>query len=165
MERSILYERAWRSKASLAVEKGSLTFTYHNRTDFQLDFPDSLHSKLGGESTQQRLLCVKIYLCCDLCMKKLCLENINAVVTLLDGNGCGSHLFSGTKFYVSGKAPKMLSLSPGKILILTYYIFYIAAFLCVQPEMFLAWVNEVFRWQHPIIYTAPYPLVSLLWCN
>ena len=26
-----LYERAWRSKASLAVEKGSLTFTYHNR--------------------------------------------------------------------------------------------------------------------------------------
>lgn len=27
----ILYERAWGSKASLAVEKGSLTFTYHNR--------------------------------------------------------------------------------------------------------------------------------------
>ena len=86
--------------------------------DFQLDFPDSLHLKFGGESTQQTLLGVKIYLRCDLCMKKLCLENITAVVTFLDSNGCGSHLFPGTKFYVSGKAPKMLSLSPGKILIL-----------------------------------------------
>ena len=86
--------------------------------DFQLDFPDSLHLKFGGESTLKRLLGVKIYLRCDLCMKKLCLENINAVVTLLDSNGCGSHLFPGTKYYVSGKAPKMLSLSPGKILIL-----------------------------------------------
>lgn len=84
--------------------------------DFQLDFPDSILLKFGGESTQQRLLGVKIYLRCNLCMKKLCLENINAEVTFLDSNGCGSHLFPGTKFYVSGKAPKMLSLSPGKIL-------------------------------------------------
>lgn len=86
--------------------------------DFQLDFPHSLPLKFRGESTQQTLLGVKIYLRCDLCMKKLCLENITAVVTLLDSNGCGSYLFPGTNVCVNGKAPKMLSLSPRKILIL-----------------------------------------------
>ena len=165
MQRSILYERACGDLKHRLLLKKAASPLLTIIEDFQLDFPDSLHLKFGGESTQQRLLCVKIYLCCDLSMKKLCLENINAVVTLLDGNGNGSHLFPGTKFYVSGKAPKMLSLSPGKILILTYYSFHIAAFLCVQPEMFLVWVNEVFGWQHPIIYTVPYPLVSLLWCT
>ena len=84
--------------------------------DFQLDFPDSLPLKFGGESTLQRLLGVKIYLRCNFCMKKLCLENISAVVSYVDGHGHGSQPISRTKFYVSGKAPNNLSLSPGKML-------------------------------------------------
>ena len=84
--------------------------------DFQLDFPYSVRLKLGGESIQQRLFGVKIYLRCNLCIKKLCLENINTVVTHLDGYGCGSQQFSGQKFYVSGKTGEIVSMSPGKIL-------------------------------------------------
>lgn len=84
--------------------------------DFQLDFPDYVYLKFGGESTKQRLLGVKIHLRCNLCIKKLCLENIVAVISHLDGHGKVSQPFSRTKFYVSGRAPKVLSLSPGKIL-------------------------------------------------
>ena len=37
----------------------------------------------------------------------------------------------------------------------------IAAFDSVQPNMFCAWQNEIYGWQHPNTITLPYELVRL----
>ena len=86
--------------------------------DFQYGFPHSMPLKLRGERTEQRLHGVKIYFHGNLCMRKLCFNNINAALVHHDGNMCGSQHMSAPSFYVSGTALKTMSLSPGKILTL-----------------------------------------------
>ena len=86
--------------------------------DFQFGFPHSMPLKLRGERTEQRLHGVKICFHGNLCMKKLCLNNINLELVHHDGNMCGSQHLSAPSFYVSGTALKIMSLSPGKILTL-----------------------------------------------
>lgn len=84
--------------------------------DFQFGFPHSMPLKLRGERTEQRLHGVKIYFQGNLCMRKLCFNNINAALVHHDGNICGSQHLSAPTFCVSGTALKTMSLSPGKIL-------------------------------------------------
>ena len=88
--------------------------------DFQFGFPNFIRLKLGGGSTQQRMHGVNLYFRCSLCMKKLCLDNINAAISYHSGNRCGSQNFPGQTFYLRGKALKMMSLSPGRILTLPH---------------------------------------------
>lgn len=84
--------------------------------DFQFGFPNFMRLNLGGESTQQSMQGIKIYFHGSLCIKKLCLNNISAAIVHLDGNRCGSQQVSVETFYVSGKASRMMSLSPSGIL-------------------------------------------------
>ena len=86
--------------------------------DFQFGFPHSMPLKLRGEGTEQRLHGIEINFHGNLCMRKLCFNNINAALVHHDGNMCGSQHLSAPSFYVSGTALKTMSLSPGKILTL-----------------------------------------------
>ena len=86
--------------------------------DFQFGFPHSMPLKLRGGRTEQRLHGVKIYFHGNLCMSKLCFNNINLELVHHDGNMCGKQHLSAPTFYVSGTALKTMSLSPGKILTL-----------------------------------------------
>jgi len=88
--------------------------------DFQFGFPQFIRLKLGGGSTQQRMHGLHLYFRCSLCMKKLCLDNINAAISHYSGNRCSSQNFPGQTFYLTGKASQMMSLSPGKILTLPF---------------------------------------------
>ena len=88
--------------------------------DVQFGFPRFIRLKLGGGSTQQRIHGVNLYFRCSLCMKKLCLDNINAAISYHSGNRCGSQNFPGQTFYLRGKASQIMSLSPGRILTLPY---------------------------------------------
>jgi hypothetical protein len=38
----------------------------------------------------------------------------------------------------------------------------IAAFTNVQPEVLMAWQNEIYGWQHPNTLTMPFELVSII---
>ena len=107
-------------KTSLASQAGNSAVADVIATveDIQFGFPSSLKLPIdfGGPMVQLNFQGISFHVLTSLCFQRLCFDEIRARVEFLKERSCVSSPFPLSTFKVRGKASRILSLSPGKIL-------------------------------------------------